>query len=191
LQRWVFNSHESMIAAYIGLGSNLGKRRKNLLRAWARLGEVRGIKLVALSSPYISAPVGMQSTNWFINAAGSLQTTLQAEELLAELLAVEAGLGRKRKMKGKPEDRPVDLDLLYWNDRVCNKPRLILPHPEIANRLFVLLPLTEIAPQKLHPVYKKTSLEMLQEYLAKQMETALDSDVKKTSWAIENIEVSG
>jgi 2-amino-4-hydroxy-6-hydroxymethyldihydropteridine diphosphokinase len=191
LQRWGFNSLESMIAAYIGLGSNLGKRRKNLLRAWARLGEVKGVKLLALSSPYISAPVGMQSTNWFINAAGILQTSLQPEKLLAELLAVEAGLGRKREMEGKPEDRPVDLDLLYWDDRVCKENRLILPHPEIANRLFVLLPLTEIAPQKLHPVYKKTTLEMLQEYLAKQKKKAQDSDVQKTSWAPENIEVSG
>jgi 2-amino-4-hydroxy-6-hydroxymethyldihydropteridine diphosphokinase len=191
LQRWGFNSLESMIAAYIGLGSNLGKRRKNLLRAWARLGEVKGVKLLALSSPYISAPVGMQSTNWFINAAGILQTSLQPEKLLAELLAVEAGLGRNRKVEGKPEDRPVDLDLLYWDDRVCKENRLILPHPEIANRLFVLLPLTEIAPQKLHPVYKKTTLEMLQEYLAKQKKKAQDSDVQKTSWAPENIEVSG
>jgi 2-amino-4-hydroxy-6-hydroxymethyldihydropteridine diphosphokinase len=191
LQRWGFNSLESMIAAYIGLGSNLGKRRKNLLRAWARLGEVKGVKLLALSSPYISAPVGMQSTNWFINAAGILQTSLQPEKLLAELLAVEAGLGRNRKVEGKPEDRPVDLDLLYWDDRVCKENRLILPHPEIANRLFVLLPLTEIAPQKLHPVYKKTTLEMLQEYLAKQKKKAQDSDIQKTSWAPENIEVSG
>ena len=85
-----------MVTAYIGLGSNLGMRRENLLRAWAMLGGVKGVKLLVLSRPYKSEPVGMKSTNWFINAVGSVQTTLQPEELLAEILAVEASLGRKR-----------------------------------------------------------------------------------------------
>ena len=180
-----------MVTAYIGLGSNLGNCRENLLQAWARLGEVEGVKLLVLSSPYRSEPVGMESTNWFINAVGSLQTTLQPEELLAEMLAVEASLGRKRDLKGKPEDRSLDLYLLYWGDRICDDPKVVLPHPEIANRLFVLLPLAEIGPELIHPVFKKISLEMLQECMAKQPEKGLGSQVQKTSWSTENNEVSG
>jgi 2-amino-4-hydroxy-6-hydroxymethyldihydropteridine diphosphokinase len=175
-----------MVTAYVGLGSNLGNCRENLLQAWARLGEVKGIKLLVLSSPYRTEPVGMESGNWFINAVGSLQTSLQPEELLAEMLAVEAGLGRKRGLQGQPEDRTVDLDLLYWNDRVCTWPGLVLPHPEMARRLFVLHPLAEIKPELLHPVFKKTSLEMLQECLAIHSETGSGSQVQKTSWSAAN-----
>ena len=180
-----------MVTAYVGLGSNLGNCRENLLQAWARLAEVRGIKLLALSSPYRSEPVGMESTNWFINAVGSLQTALQPEELLDEMLAVEASLGRKRGLQGKPEDRTVDLDLLYWGDRVCDDPKVILPHPEIADRLFVLLPLAEIGPRLIHPVSGKTSLEMLQEYMAKQTGTDQGLQVQKASWSTEKNEVPG
>jgi len=180
-----------MVTAYVGLGSNLGNCRENLLQAWTRLGEVRGVKLLALSSPYRSEPVGMESTNWFINAVGSLQTSLQPEELLGEMLAVEASLGRKRGLQGDPEDRTVDLDLLYWDDRVCNDPRMILPHPEIARRLFVLLPLAEIGPQLKHPVSGKTSLEMLQEYMAEQTGKASSPRVQEVSWSPENSEVPG
>lgn len=180
-----------MVTAYIGLGSNLGKRRENLLQAWARLGAVKEIKLLSLSSPYRSEPVGMESANWFINAVGCLQTLLPPDELLAEMLAVEAGLGRKRGLPGKPADRSVDLDLLYWGDRISHDPRVILPHPELANRLFVLLPLAEIAPGWPHPVCRKTSLEMLQECMAKQAEKGPVSEVQKTSWAAEKSEVSG
>ena len=179
-----------MVTAYIGLGSNLGKRRAYLLQAWAGLGKVKGVKLLDISSPYRSEPVGMESTSWFINAVGRLQTSLQPEELLAEMLAVEAGLGRTRSTKDKPEDRPIDLDLLYWGDRICNDPQLILPHPEIANRLFVLLPLAEIGPGLLHPVSHKTSLEMLQEWMAKQAEKTPVKEVQKSSWAVANNEAS-
>lgn len=180
-----------MVTAYIGLGSNLGKRRANLLRAWVGLGEIRGIKLMVLSSPYSSEPVGMESTNWFINAVGSLETSLQPEELLAQMLAVEANLGRKRGLPGKPEDRTVDLDLLYWGDMVCDDPKIVLPHPEMANRLFVLLPLAEIRPQLLHPVLRKTSVELLQECIANLSESDPGSHVQKTSWSAANNEVSG
>ena len=180
-----------MVTAYVGLGSNLGNCRENLLQAWTRLGAVREVDLVVLSSPYRSAPVGMESGNWFINAVGSLQTSLPPEELLTEMLAVETSLGRKRGLQGKPQDRTVDLDLLYWGDKVCDAPGLVLPHPQMAKRLFVLLPLAEIGPDLLHPVFKKTSVEMLQECLANQGGTGPASKVQKTSWAAANNEVSG
>jgi 2-amino-4-hydroxy-6-hydroxymethyldihydropteridine diphosphokinase len=179
-----------MVIAYIGLGSNLGNCRENLLQAWSRLGMVNGVKLLAISSPYRSEPVCMESENWFINAAGSLQTSLEPEELLAEMLAVEASLGRKRALNGKPEDRLVDLDLLYWDERVSDDPRLTLPHPEIANRLFVLQPLAEIGPELCHPVTRKTSVEMLQDFLVKKQETGPGPQVHIMSWSSTKNEVS-
>jgi 2-amino-4-hydroxy-6-hydroxymethyldihydropteridine diphosphokinase len=179
-----------MITVYIGLGSNLGNRRENLLLAWTRLGEVKGVELLVLSCPYRSEPVNMESANWFINAAGSLRTSLQPLELLKEMLAVEAGLGRKRDFTGKAGDRTVDLDLLFWGDRISSDPRVILPHPEIAGRLFVLLPLAEIKPGLIHPVTRKTAVEMVREYVVKHGEKDSGSKVIKTSWSRLNNEVS-
>ena len=132
----------------------------------------------------------MVSENWFINAAGSVLTSLEAEELLEEMQAIEAGLGRKRGSYGKPEDRTVDLDLLYWHDRVSHDPKVTLPHPEIATRLFVLFPLAEIGPDLLHPVTARTSAEMLQECMANQLKTGVVSQVQVTSWSQENCEES-
>jgi len=179
-----------MVTAYIGLGSNLGNCRENLLQAWDRLGAVKGVKLLELSSPYRSEPVGMASTNWFINAVGRLQTSLSPVALLDTMLAVETSLGRKRSPGKTPCDRSVDLDLLYWGDMINTDPSLILPHPEIANRLFVLLPLAEIGPEVRHPVLKKTSVEMLQDIMAKQRNMDFVPQVEKSFWTSENGEVS-
>ena len=78
-----------MVTAYIGLGANLGDCRENLLQAWKKLGKVTGINLLAISSPYRSEPVGMESENWFVNAVGSLETSLEPHELLREMFVVE------------------------------------------------------------------------------------------------------
>jgi 2-amino-4-hydroxy-6-hydroxymethyldihydropteridine diphosphokinase len=179
-----------MVTAYIGLGANLGDCRENLLQAWEKLGKVNGIKLLTLSSPYRSEPVGMESENWFVNAAGSLETSLEPVELLREMFVVEKYFGRKRVLSGIPEDRSLDLDLLYWGDRVSNDPKVTLPHPEIANRLFVLQPLVEIGPDLYHPVSQKTSVEMLQDFLEGQQETSSGQQVLKTSWSGKDDEVS-
>lgn len=179
-----------MVTAYIGLGANLGNCRKNILEAWSKLGKVWGVKPLALSSPYRSAPVGMESENWFINAAGSLETSLEPLELLREMFVVEKSLGRKRVLDGIPEDRSLDLDLLYWGDRINDDPKAILPHPEIAHRLFVLKPLVEIAPQLCHPVVKKTTVEMLQDFLANEQASGSSSQVHITSWSGIQDEVS-
>ena len=179
-----------MVTAYIGLGANLGNCRENILHAWSKLGMVNGVKLLALSSPYKSAPVGMESENWFINAVGSLQTSLEPPELLREMFVIEKRLGRKRVLDGIPEDRSLDLDLLYWGDRVSDDPRVTLPHPEIANRLFVLQPLAEIGPELHHSVTQKTSVEMLQDFLVKQQEADPEQQIHLTSWSSTEDEVS-
>jgi 2-amino-4-hydroxy-6-hydroxymethyldihydropteridine diphosphokinase len=179
-----------MVTAYIGLGANLGNCRENLLQAWSRLGMVNGIKLLVLSSPYRTEPVGMESENWFINAVGSLETSLEPFELLREMFVVEKSLGRKRVLDGIPEDRSLDLDLLYWGDRISDDPKVTLPHPEIANRLFVLQPLAEIEPELYHPVTQKTSVEMLQNFLAEKHEVGSGQQVQIVSWPSTENEVS-
>jgi len=143
--------------AFVGLGSNLGDGQANLIDAWQRLGETTGISLIRLSSPYRTAPVGMDTEHWFTNAAGEIATTLSPSELLAAMLAIEAGLGRDRTLT---QDRPVDLDLLYYGDLMIDSQALTVPHPRIAERLFVLAPLAELAPEHLHPLLGRTSLEL-------------------------------
>lgn len=146
-----------MARAFIGLGSNLGDGRGNLQRAWQMLEKEAG-KGVALSPPFLTEPVDMESDFLFTNAVGILATYLTPKALLEKMLAVEAALGRDRA-RGK--DRSVDLDLLYFDGLVMDEPGLTLPHPEIANRLFVLEPMARIAPDHVHPVTGRTTREML------------------------------
>lgn len=136
------------MAAYIGLGSNLGDSKGTLKDSWQVLGEMEGITLDGLSGPYMTAPVGMTSNHWFTNAVGRLQVTLTPLELLQSLLSVETSFGRLREERTFGyQDRSLDLDLLYYGDVTMDRPELILPHPRIAERLFVLVPLAELEPE--------------------------------------------
>ncbi len=134
-----------MVKAYIGLGSNVGDGKRTLQDAWKALDKIEGIECLQLSSPYQSAPVDMESQNWFTNAVGILTTTLEPLGLLRVLLGVETEFGRRRpeNVSGY-QDRSLDLDLLYFGDIVMDSEELILPHPHITERLFVLRPLTEL-----------------------------------------------
>lgn len=134
--------------AFIGLGSNLGNGRLLLLQAWEQLGMTVGIRLDGLSRPYLSAPVGMASPHWFTNAVGRLQVSLTPLEVLEVLLAVEKRFGRERGGQHFGyQDRSLDLDLLQYGRVEHDMPELILPHPRIDDRLFVLLPFAELDPQ--------------------------------------------
>ena len=146
-----------MALVFIGLGSNLGDGRANLQEAWQRLGASPGVQTLILSHAYASAPVGMASVQKFTNAVGVCETKLSPQELLAALLQTEAAMGRDRS---QGMDRVIDLDILYFDDCVVQGPALSIPHPEIGNRLFVLAPLAELAPDHRHPVSGLTSREM-------------------------------
>jgi 2-amino-4-hydroxy-6-hydroxymethyldihydropteridine diphosphokinase len=154
--------------AYIGLGSNLGDGRQNLLAAWHRLGEQPGVFLLALSHPYLTRPLlkpewmadGLApGDNLFTNGVGFVECALSARALLTVMLRIETELGRDRR---RTVDRPIDLDLLYYDDLILAESDLRLPHPEIPNRRFVLAPLTELAPAHRHPLLGLTSREMLE-----------------------------
>jgi len=148
--------------AFIGLGSNLGDGKTILQEAWHALGRIAGIHPERLSSPYMTAPVGMDSHHWFTNGVGRLQVTLSPHGLLKALMEVEAGFGRVREGGGGYQDRSLDLDLLCYGDIIMDSPELTLPHPRIGLRLFVLMPFTELEPDFRHPVSGETIAAMEQ-----------------------------
>lgn len=146
--------------ALIALGSNLGDRSVNLHTAWRRLGETPGVRLQALSSFYETKPVGGQPDQPdYLNAAGLLETTLGAEELLAALLKIEALGGRVRSERWGA--RTIDLDLLLYGDLQISSETLTVPHPRMTERRFVLEPAAEIAPRIIHPASGKTIAALL------------------------------
>jgi len=147
------------VEAYLGLGSNLGDGRRNLNAAWQRLGREAGIELLALSRFYRSAPVGMVSEHWFTNAVGRIKTNLPPDKLLGVMLAIELELGRDRS---QGRDRIIDLDLLLYGDRIIDLPGCLVPHPDLAERLFVLTPLLELAPELVHPQLHRSIRELHQ-----------------------------
>lgn len=170
--------------AYIGLGSNVGNGKKTLQDAWITLGGYDTIECLKLSSPYLSAPVDMESENWFTNAVGVLKTTLQPQELLEKLLAVETSFGRRRpeNVKGY-QDRSLDLDLLYFDGIVMSSEMLTLPHPQIGGRLFVLEPLAELESQVLDQVSGHTPQEMVEKLKASFLDgTAVKQEISRSDW---------
>ena len=135
---------------YIGIGSNLGDRRANIVEAVERMSQLAGTRVVRTSSLYESEPLGDAKT-WFVNGVIELDTEQFAEPLLKLLLAIEEAMGRKR-VKGKRwGSRIIDLDILLYDQDVIEKRTLKVPHPELHKRRFVLLPLAELAPQVVHP----------------------------------------
>ena len=136
-----------MERVFIGLGSNLGDGPAIVSTAWRTIGREARISTLTLSQPYVSSPVGMDSRHWFTNCVGELTTDLQAHELLRILLDIEASFGRTRDLSCDGyQDRVLDLDILYYGSLSFNEPGLVIPHPRITERLFVLSPLAEIAP---------------------------------------------
>ena len=141
-----------MVVAYISAGSNIGDREANLDFGARRLGE-RG-KIIRASSFYETEPVGYADQPWFLNQVFELETMLTPHELLAWCNEIERDRGRVRTFPNAP--RALDLDILLYGERVINDPNLVIPHPRMTERRFVLEPLAEIAPELTHPVEKKT-----------------------------------
>lgn len=158
-----------MERVFIGLGSNLGDGKAILAAAWRRIGEEERIVPVALSHPYSTAPVAMTSPHRFTNAVGELQTSLSPRQLLDVLMKVETLFGRTRCEGSQGyEDRTLDLDMLYYGECAMDDPGLVLPHPRIAERLFVLRPLAEICPEMWSSSHLRTAKE-LEKALVEQM----------------------
>jgi 2-amino-4-hydroxy-6-hydroxymethyldihydropteridine diphosphokinase len=133
----------SPVVATVGLGANLGNPQAALAGAMASIAAVEGVKLVAQSAFYRSAPIDSSGPD-YVNAVIQLHTTLSAPALLAQLQTIEQGAGRERPYRNAP--RTLDLDLLLFGDAHIQSPALTVPHPRMWQRAFVLLPLAEIAP---------------------------------------------
>ncbi|HUE39635.1 MAG TPA: 2-amino-4-hydroxy-6-hydroxymethyldihydropteridine diphosphokinase [Candidatus Binatia bacterium] len=145
---------------FIGLGSNLGDRRANIADALERIRKLPDTRIVKESSLYESEPHGDAKT-WFVNGVIEIETDLTPDNLLKKLKVVESAMGRKR-VKGKRwGSRIIDLDVLFFGSLVLRKRTLKVPHPEVQNRRFVLLPLSELAPQLIHPVLQVTVSDLL------------------------------
>jgi 2-amino-4-hydroxy-6-hydroxymethyldihydropteridine diphosphokinase len=145
--------------AYIGLGSNLGNRRANVEAALDCLNHPGETRVLRVSKLTETDPVGGPPQPRFLNGVAEIETELAPEALLEKLLAIEEKLGRVRREKWGP--RVIDLDLLFYDDRVIDSPELKLPHPLIVQRTFVLQPLAELAPDLVHPETGKTIREHL------------------------------
>ena len=148
--------------AYLALGSNLGDKEANLRRALELLQQ-RGVEVVKTSSFICTEPYGVTDKPQFLNGVCEVRTSLEPLELLQTLLEIEQEMGRVRLRHWG--ERNIDLDLLLYEDVVMDTPELILPHPDMQNRDFVLLPLAEIAPELIHPVLHKNMRELKEELI--------------------------
>ena len=146
--------------AYIGVGSNIGDKAENCRRAIAAIDRCEGCTVEAKSPLYETEPVHLECQDWFVNGVARIRTDLKPETLLVRLKAVEHGMGR-RPGGDKFGPRTLDLDILFYDDRILRTRWLQIPHSRLHQRRFVLKPLCNIAPELVHPVFGQTVQSLL------------------------------
>ena len=148
-----------MKTAYIGIGSNLGDKRQNCLRAIEKIEQIPGCRLTGRSDWYLTEPVGVEGQDWYVNGVISLSTAISPQELLGSLLDIEAEMGRVREERW--ESRVIDLDILLYGQEIIDEEDLKVPHPLMHRRKFVLVPLVQLAPDLIHPSLGVSMAELL------------------------------
>jgi len=149
-----------MNEVYLLIGGNIGNRLEYLSKAKENISKKCG-NVLQESSIYETAAWGMEDQEAFLNQVLKIETSLIPEQLLKTILQIEEDLGRKRDLKYGP--RTIDIDILFFNDEMIDQQGLKIPHPQMRNRRFVLIPLNEIASTKMHPVFHKTINQLLVE----------------------------
>lgn len=152
-----------MAIAFLSIGSNLGDRLGYVQQAASILGTTKDIQIVATSSFYETEPWQMDSPNWFVNANVQISTSLTPEELLIVINRIESQLGRERTDKREYTDRTIDIDILFYDDKLINTDKLVIPHRLFHRRAYMLVPMLEIAQDYVHPLFKKTISELYDE----------------------------
>lgn len=150
-------NHPMTHSIYIALGTNLGERLANLRAAIRTMPP--DVNVIEESPVYETPPWGYEDQPAFLNMVIKAETNLQPESLLAYLKQIEAELGREKSVRWGP--RLIDLDILFYDDLVLNSPPLVIPHPRLHERAFVLVPLADVAPELVHPVFQQKISEFL------------------------------
>ena len=158
----LLSTPNSIHLAYIGFGSNIGDRLAHIQNAIHTLSKTEGITLKEVSSIYKTDPVGYEAQAQFLNGVAAIQTSLSPLSLLHTLKEIETAVGRQHRIRWGP--REIDLDILIYGDLCLRTEKLILPHPEMHLRSFVLVPLAEIAPNLVHPVFQEAIHTLLNRF---------------------------
>ncbi len=173
---------------YLSLGSNMGDREEHIDKAVEALDDCFGVQLLKVSDYIETAPVGNIDQDDFINCAVMIRTLLEPHRLLDMLQGIEKDDGRTREVHWGP--RTIDIDIILYDEIIMADPHLVIPHTEAVNREFVLKPLAQIAPYALHPVYRKTILQLYKEYLDKAGVSCLSSGYDSGFESIDMLEIN-
>lgn len=152
-----------MAIAYLCLGANSKNRLTTVQQAVSLLSLAENIKLIRASALYETEPWGVKDQNWFLNMVVEIKTDLSAQDLLMKCLSIEKMLGRDRSREQRWGERPVDIDIIFYDNQIINTGILTVPHPRMHERAFVLVPLLELIPDFVHPVLKKSVSDLYDE----------------------------
>lgn len=150
------------VIAFLGLGSNMGDPVSHCRTAADLISRINGVRIVGESSLYRTEPLGFKEQRWFVNAAVEIRTTLSPPNLLIALQDTERAMGRERRNQERWGPRLIDIDILLYDQEIVEDEGLIIPHPEMHRRRFVLAPLAEIAPYMIHPQFGVTVKGLLE-----------------------------
>ena len=152
-----------MAIVYLSLGSNLGDRLGYVQQAASIIGTTNDIQIVSASSFYETEPWQMDTPNWFVNAIVQISISLSPEELLIVIQRIESQLGRTQSGKRPYTDRTIDIDILFYDDKIINTENLVVPHKYLHKRACMLVPMLEIAQDFVHPLFRKTISQLYDE----------------------------